>query len=120
MAAMRVRKLILGMMAAMVSSCGYIDNPNLMDEVGEGSGDSTTETGDTTTETGPGLPPEAPVLELSLAQVKQFDFDWGAAVATRQRSSFMICTSAQTSFPKRGDRSSITSRTVAKLGELLT
>ncbi len=100
---MRGRNLFVGLTWAVLSACG----PSSIDEVGEdevgetgpgdsttetGPGDSTTETGpgdsttetetgpgDSTTETGIGGPPEAPVLELSLSQVKQFDFDWEPA-----------------------------------------
>jgi len=40
-------------------------------------GSTSTDTGETTT--GGMLPPDAPVLDLSFSQVKQFDFSWAAA-----------------------------------------
>ncbi len=95
MVGMRGRERILGLTWAMAMVSGCTDNSNSTDEVGEtdsttetGPGDSTTETGpgDSTTETGEtdstetgGPPPATPVLEMSVAPIKQFDFIWAPA-----------------------------------------
>ncbi len=43
--------ILLGLAWAMVPACGYIPNPNLMDEVGEDTGTSSTDTSSSSTDT---------------------------------------------------------------------
>jgi hypothetical protein len=93
----RTTNRVWGLLGSLLLGGCPIGCDSVANETGESGGDSI---GDTTTGDGDGDgdpgPPEAPVFELSLSQVKQFDFDWTPVVGAQY---YRLLESADTGEP---------------------